>query len=143
MQHTSSYQPSHKAYIDYYESQAGSGALQRYAGAQSQFGYGLGSLLRSVFRSLIPFGRRAFDIAKPHLKDAARELTKEAARGIGERLASRSQKGGRRRRRRLVKAVRIRRRPGRKAAGRRKRRRVSRKKRVKRSRKDFISPTIF
>lgn len=89
-------QSTNRVYLDYYLNQAGKG-LPRYQGTQTQYGFGLGSILRSIIRSIIPFGNRvvaavkpaakaAFNIAKPHLKEAAKDLTKAAITNIASRL---------------------------------------------------------
>lgn len=103
------YHPNSQVYLNYYTSQAGGGDLPKFRG---QAGYGLGSLLSGFIRHIIPLGfktlvrhvapvaRSAFNIAKPHLKTAATELTAEAARQITKRLATKQedeQSGGRKR----------------------------------------------
>jgi len=91
----------HKAYLDYYKAQAG-GEIPKFHGTEVQYGYGLGGLLRSLICRIIPIGSRvlnaikpvakqAFEIAKPHLKEAAKDLTKEAIRRVTEKLGESSE----------------------------------------------------
>lgn len=100
-------QHPYTAYHDYYMRQAGAGEFNKFAGAQMQYGYGLGGLLRNLIRRIIPLGaklvntvkpmaREAFSIAKPHLKDAAKEvgkhlLTKMATQFADETTATHNQ----------------------------------------------------
>lgn len=83
MIHSDFYTPNHRAYLEYYTNQAG--GLPRFQGGQ-QYGYGLGALLRGLFRRIVPLGRQVFEIAKPHLKEAGRDLTKAAVAKVTERL---------------------------------------------------------
>lgn len=132
------YVPNATAYLQYYQDQAG-GNLARFQGGQH--GYGLGSLIRSIIRRIIPIGskivkaarpvaKRAIEIARPHVREAVSEIAKEAGRKITDtwavdRNSAKEQKGGRKARRTA---------------------RVQRRKRpyikTKRSRTDFI-PDIF
>jgi hypothetical protein len=155
IRHQQFYIPDSDAYLDYYVSQAG-GLLPHYWASQQ--GFGLGSLLRSLFRSIVPFGRkvlkpvakRAFAIAKPHLmeaaphlKDAAKDMARAAATHIGEKIASRMtspQEGGRRPKKRAAskrKAPAKRRRTGATS-----KRRPGKQKTIKQERTDFF-PSIF
>ena len=59
-----------QTYIDYYVAQAGNG-LPGFQGAPTMYGSGLGGLFRGLFRMAIPFLKKGFSIAKPHLKTAA------------------------------------------------------------------------
>ena len=114
------YQPDSRAYLQYYQSQAGGGGglgIQKFHGGRYQYGYGLGGLLRSIIRSIIPIGRSvarkvapvaksAFRIAQPHLKSAARDIASEAVRTVNKKIGQKlggggvenGQTGGRRRR---------------------------------------------
>lgn len=60
-------------YVAYYQNQAGNG-LPGYAGGGVMYGAGLGGLFRGLFRMAIPLLRRGFNIAKPHLKSAAKNI---------------------------------------------------------------------
>lgn len=60
-------------YVNYYRNQA-SGCLPGYAGGGVMYGAGLGGLFRGLFRMAIPFLKRGFSIAKPHLKSAAKNI---------------------------------------------------------------------
>lgn len=126
------YIPDAEAYLKYYQDQAG-GNLPRFYGGQH--GYGLGSLIRSLVRRLIPIGskliktarpmaKRAIEIAKPHVNDAMSELAKEAGKKIANTWSTnKEQKGGLRRKRRVRRTKKVYIKP-------------------KRSRTDFI-PDIF
>ena len=60
-------------------SQHGKGLdIDRYIYRQN--GTGLGSFFAKIARYVIPIAKSAFNIAKPHLKDAASELAKEGIR---------------------------------------------------------------
>lgn len=104
-----------RAYHDYYMRQAGGGEIPKFIGAQTQYGYGLGGLLRNLIRTVIPLGSRlfkivkpvaheAFTMAKPHLKEAVKEIGSAALRKAGEKLAELTTPGqsgsGRKRKRR-------------------------------------------
>jgi hypothetical protein len=128
------YTPDAEAYFQYYENQAG-GDLPRFHGGQH--GYGLGSMIRSLIRRIIPLGsrivkkaapiaRRAIAIAKPHMEEAVSELAREAGKKIAATwIVDKEQQGGRRKSTR--RGTRVRRQPPIK---------------LKRSRSDFI-PDIF
>ncbi len=88
------------AYLNYYRAQAGHGGagMPRFQGAPAQYGYGLGGLLGSIIRRIIPIGARllkavrpaaraAVRIAKPHVKAAAKDLATTAARHVAGKLA--------------------------------------------------------
>ncbi len=106
-----------KAYLDYYKAQAGSGSIPKFHGASTQYGYGLGGILRSIIRRIIPLGARvakavapaakkAFTIAKPHLKAAGKELATAAMNKATEKITQKLkklQKGKGRSCRRVVK----------------------------------------
>lgn len=94
--HERFYYPNAHAYMQYYTSQAGAGDISKFHG---QAGFGLGSWISGLFRSIVPIGRSAFHavrpvaktafkIAKPHLKAAASELTSEAARRLLKHFGS-------------------------------------------------------
>ena len=114
--HRDYFSPNQRAYLDYYSNQAG-GGISRYRGAD-QYGYGLGSLLSSIIRKIIPIAssivKPAAHIVKPHLKSAAKDLAVAAVKTVSRRIkkkrAKPQQKGGRRRKRKPAKKRRRRRR---------------------------------
>lgn len=63
-------------YIDYYRNQAG-GGLPGYAGGAVMYGAGLGGLFRGLFRMAVPLLKKGFNIAKPHLKAAAKNIVSD------------------------------------------------------------------
>ena len=60
-------------YVAYYQNQAGNG-LPGCAGGGVMYGGGLGGIFRGLFRMAIPLLKRGFNIAKPHLKSAAKNI---------------------------------------------------------------------
>lgn len=60
-------------YVNYYQNQAGGGLLG-YAGGAVMYGSGLGGLFRGLFRMAVPLLKTGFNIAKPHLKMAAKNM---------------------------------------------------------------------
>lgn len=66
--------PAH--YVNYYKNQAG-GGLPGYAGGGVMYGAGLGGLFRGLFRMALPLLKRGFSIAKPHLKNAAKNIVSD------------------------------------------------------------------
>lgn len=63
-------------YIDYYRNQA-RGGLPGYAGGAVMYGAGLGGLFRGLFRMAVPLLKKGFNIAKPHLKAAAKNIVSD------------------------------------------------------------------
>lgn len=63
-------------YIDYYRNQAG-GGLPGYAGGAVMYRAGLGGLFRGLFRMAVPLLKKGFNIAKPHLKAAAKNIVSD------------------------------------------------------------------
>lgn len=59
--------------MTYYTNQAGNG-LPGYVGGGVMYGNGLGGLFRGLFRFAMPLLKRGFNIAKPHLKSAAKNI---------------------------------------------------------------------
>ena len=50
----------HRSYLEYYQRQAGGGTgLPKFRGAATQYGFGLGGLLRNLIRFIIPVGKQA------------------------------------------------------------------------------------
>ena len=74
------YQEDPHRYISYYQSQTGH-AMPGYAGSGvmygSGFASGIGGLFRGLYRMAIPFLRRGFSIAKPHIKAAAKNIVSD------------------------------------------------------------------
>ena len=112
--HTIYPQNINKLYLDYYLNQAGGGGLPKFEGRQVQYGFGLGSFLRSMIRRTIPIGKsvvkaltpvakEAFTVAQPHLKAAASDITKMAVNKVAEKLASKQNGGSRRKPQKQVK----------------------------------------
>lgn len=66
--------PTH--YLNYYKNQAGSG-MPGYAGGGIMNGAGLGGLFRGLFRMALPLLKRGFSIARPHLKNAAKNIVSD------------------------------------------------------------------
>ena len=107
-----------KRYLDYYKQQCGGAGVAKFHGSSTQYGYGLGSLIKSIIRRIIPIGskiakaikpvaKEAFRISKPHLKNAAKDLTKAALEKVAAKLlrprTTENQTGSGRKRRRAVK----------------------------------------
>ena len=99
------YTPDVGAYQRYYLEQAGGSDIPKFRG---QYGYGLGSLLRSFIKTIFPIGKSmaksAFNIAKPHLQAAAGDLTKEATKAVINKInKATGQSGGRKRKKSCAK----------------------------------------
>lgn len=60
-------------YVAYYKSQAGHG-IPGYSGGAVMYGAGLGGIFRGLFRFAAPLLRKGLNIAKPHLKTAAKNI---------------------------------------------------------------------
>lgn len=60
-------------YIAYYKNQAGHG-IPGYSGGAVMYGAGLGGIFRGLFRFAAPLLRKGFNIARPHLKTAAKNI---------------------------------------------------------------------
>ena len=103
------FSPNQRAYLDYYSNQAG-GNISRFRGGD-QYGYGLGSIITSIIRKIIPLAasvvKPATHIVKPHLKAAAKDLAVAAVKKITRRRRRQNtkvaQSGGRRRRKKQRK----------------------------------------
>lgn len=78
-------------YVAYYQNQAG-GNLPGYAGSPVMYGgFGLGSLLKGLYRMAMPLLRRGIGIAKPHLKSAAKNIVSDVVYNV---MHPRSQESG-------------------------------------------------
>ena len=99
------YTPDSGAYENYYLNQAGGGDIPKFRG---QYGFGLGSLLKSLIKTILPIGRSvaksAFNIARPHLSAAANDLTNEAAKAVVNRIRRTTQSGSGRKRKATSKS---------------------------------------
>ena len=74
-------------YTDYYAQQAGRG-LPGFVGAPTQYGNGLGGVFRSLFRFAMPLLRGGFNMAKPHLKTAAKNIVGDVVSHLVNRTTS-------------------------------------------------------
>jgi hypothetical protein len=74
-------------YVSYYVDQVGNG-LPGYHGAPTMYGSGIGGIFRNLFRMVLPFMKRGFSIAKPHLKSAAKNIVSEVVANAMTRRAS-------------------------------------------------------
>ncbi len=63
-------------YVAYYRNQAGNG-LSGYAGGPVMYGACIGGIFKALFRTALPLLKRGFNIAKPHLKTAARNIASD------------------------------------------------------------------
>ena len=70
-------------YRNYYKNQAGY-ALPGYHGAPVMYGAGVGGIFRSLFRKAVPLLRRRFELIKPHVKTAARNIAKDVVGHVSE-----------------------------------------------------------
>lgn len=78
-------------YVAYYHNQAG-GYINGFAGIPVMYGgFGLGSLLKGLYRMAMPLLRRGIGIAKPHLKAAAKNIVSDVVSNV---MQSRSQDSG-------------------------------------------------
>ena len=68
-------------YVLYYQNQAG-GVLHGYAGAPVMYGSGLGGIFRGLFRMAVPLLKKGFNIVKPHLKTAAKNVVSDVVSNI-------------------------------------------------------------
>ena len=75
----------HERFVPYYLNQAGNG-LPGFAGAPMVYGRGLGSMLSKAFRFVMPFLKRGVDIAKPHLKTAAKSIASDVVSTVTKRM---------------------------------------------------------
>ena len=73
MAHLTPYRSDPDRYVEYYRNQAGSG-LPGFIGSNAMYGSGIGGIFKSFFRAALPFLKRGFSIAKPHLKTAAKNI---------------------------------------------------------------------
>lgn len=79
MAHLVQYRMDPEHYIAYYQNQAGNG-LPGYMGSGVMYGSnfsGIGGVFKNLFRMAMPFLRRGFSIAKPHLKAAAKNIVSD------------------------------------------------------------------
>lgn len=79
-------------YRDYYRSQAGYGGPPYFQGSPVMYGAGLGGFFRSLFRRAMPFLRRGYEIAKPHVKAAATNIAQEVVGSVTSAVAERMNK---------------------------------------------------
>ena len=68
-------------YVSYYQNQA-RGLLHRYAGAPVMYGSGLGGIFCGLFRMAVPLLKKGFNIVKPHLKTAAKNVVSEVVTNV-------------------------------------------------------------
>lgn len=71
-------------YVSYYMRQAGSG-LPGFMGTSTQYGAGLGGMFRNLFRMALPIFKQGLNLAKPHLKTAARNIVSDVVTNITKR----------------------------------------------------------
>ena len=81
-----------QTYVDYYVHQAGNG-LPGFQGAPTMYGSGLGGLFKGLFRMAVPFLKRGFAIAKPHLKTAAKGFVSDVFNNIMSKTQAQNQDG--------------------------------------------------
>ena len=79
-------------YVQYYLNRAGSG-LPGYAGSSTQYGAGIGGIFRSLFRMAVPLLKRGVSIAKPHLKNAAKNIFRDVVSNIVRTASTPKQQG--------------------------------------------------
>ena len=79
-------------YRDYYRNQAGYGAPPYFQGAPVMYGAGLGFFFRSLFRRAMPFLRRGYEIAKPHVKAAASNIAQDVVGSVTSAVVERMNK---------------------------------------------------
>ena len=118
------YVPDPKRYDEVFVLSMAGGSMDRYRGSATQNGSGFPQILKSLFakiasfarpllRSAAPHAKRAFAAAEPHLKEAAsglvKDLTDKASTAINNGLDSIQEGQGRKRRRRMKGAGRIKR----------------------------------
>lgn len=72
-------------FVPYYINQAGNG-LPGFVGAPVVYGRGLGSMLSRAFRFVMPFLKRGVNLAKPHLKTAAKGIASDVVGAVTSRL---------------------------------------------------------
>ena len=71
-------------YTSYYMNQAGSG-LPGFMGSSAQYGAGLGGMFRNLFRRALPLFKQGLNMARPHLKTAARSIVADVVTNIAKR----------------------------------------------------------
>lgn len=67
----------------YYQTQAGYG-LPGFHGAPVMYGAGVGGIFRRLFRMAVPLFKKGVDIAKPHLKTAARNIAQDVVSRVSQ-----------------------------------------------------------
>lgn len=72
-------------YSNYYRAQAGHG-LPGYQGAPVMYGAGVGGVFRSLFRKAVPLLRRGFEIIRPHVKTAARNIARDVVGNVSQAI---------------------------------------------------------
>lgn len=74
-------------YVSYYQNQAG-GRMPGYAGSPTMYGAGFGGIFRNLFRMAIPLLKSGFNMAKPHLKTAAKNIVSDVvSKGLTRMMA--------------------------------------------------------
>lgn len=74
-------------YTHYYKQQAGYG-LPGFSGLPVQYGAGIGGIFRALFRKAVPFLKRGFEIAKPHMASAAKNIAKDVVGNVTSAVMS-------------------------------------------------------
>ena len=80
-------------YVAYYQNQAG-GLLLGYAGSTVMHGSGLGGICCGLFRMAMPLLKKGLNIAKPHLKAAARNIVCEVVSNVMTTATGDKNQGG-------------------------------------------------
>lgn len=81
-------------FVNYYVNQTGGGSLQGFVGAPVMYGRGLGSMLSRAFRFVLPFLKQGANIAKPHLKTAAKGVASDLVGALTTRIAKQASQQG-------------------------------------------------
>lgn len=84
--------PNPQVYIDYYKHQAGNG-LPGFQGTPTMYGSGLGGMFKALFRMAVPLFKSGFNIAKPHLKTAAKGIISDVVSNVISKKLQREQEG--------------------------------------------------
>lgn len=75
-------------YTRYYVTQAGHG-LEAFHGDEYMYGAGFAGLFRGLFRRAVPLIRRGLELVKPHVKNAARGIAKDALTSVSSAVMDR------------------------------------------------------
>lgn len=75
-------------YARYYVVQAGHG-LEGFRGDEYMYGAGLAGLFRGLFRRAVPLFRKGIELVKPHVKNAARNIAKDALASVSTAVMDR------------------------------------------------------